>query len=82
MPAQTDQQQLARELVKNARAHAELFDAPPLPLTMFANDEGHDGLVQAQAQQQRVASRRAERAGQRMRQAALRVLWLRAGLEQ
>ena len=35
MPAQIDQQQLARELVEKARAYAELFDARPLRLTTF-----------------------------------------------
>ncbi len=34
MPAQIDQQQLARELVEKARAYAELFDARPLRLAI------------------------------------------------
>ena len=32
-----------------ARAYAELFDAPPLQLTTFPNDEGYDELVLARA---------------------------------
>ena len=32
-----------------ARAYAELFDARPLRLTTFANDEGYDELVLARA---------------------------------
>ncbi len=40
---------LAETPARMARAYAELFDARPLRLTTFANDEGYDELVLARA---------------------------------
>ena len=42
-----DGQDLRETPARMARAYAELFDAPPLLLTTFANDEGYDELVLA-----------------------------------
>lgn len=40
-----DQEDLRETPARMARAYAELFDARPLRLTTFANDEGYDELV-------------------------------------
>src|SRR5579864_833246 len=42
-----DQEDLRETPARMARAYAELFDAQPLRLTTFANDEGYDELVLA-----------------------------------
>jgi len=42
-----DREDLRETPARMARAYAELFDAPPLLLTTFANDEGYDELVLA-----------------------------------
>ena len=42
-----DQEDLRDTPARMARAYAELFDARPLRLTTFANDEGYDELVLA-----------------------------------
>ena len=42
-----DREDLRETPARMARAYAELFDAPPLRLTTFANDEGYDELVLA-----------------------------------
>ena len=44
-----DQEDLRDTPARMARAYAELFDARPLRLTTFANDEGYDELVLARA---------------------------------
>jgi len=44
-----DQEDLRETPARMARAYAELFDARPLRLTTFANDEGYDALVLARA---------------------------------
>jgi 3-phenylpropionate/trans-cinnamate dioxygenase ferredoxin reductase component len=44
-----DHEDLAETPARMARAYAELFSAPPLRLTTFANDEGYDELVLARA---------------------------------
>src|SRR5882672_4141848 len=44
-----DHQDLRETPGRMARAYAELFDARPLRLTTFANDEGYDELVLARA---------------------------------
>src|ERR1700740_3661134 len=42
-----DSEDLKETPARMARAYAELFDAQPLRLTTFANDEGYDELVLA-----------------------------------
>ncbi len=42
-----DQEELRETPARMARAYAELFDAQPLRLTTFPNDEGYDELVLA-----------------------------------
>jgi GTP cyclohydrolase IA len=42
-----DTEDLRETPARMARAYAELFDARPLRLTTFANDEGYDELVVA-----------------------------------
>jgi len=42
-----DREDLRETPARMARAYAELFDARPLLLTTFANDEGYDELVLA-----------------------------------
>src|SRR5579864_5030270 len=42
-----DSEDLRETPARMARAYAELFDARPLRLTTFANDEGYDELVVA-----------------------------------
>ena len=44
-----DREDLRETPARMARAYAELFDARPLRLTTFANDEGYDELVLARA---------------------------------
>ena len=44
-----DTEDLRETPARMARAYAELFDARPLRLTTFANDEGYDELVLARA---------------------------------
>src|ERR1700730_13051929 len=44
-----DREDLRETPGRMARAYAELFDARPLRLTTFANDEGYDELVLARA---------------------------------
>ena len=44
-----DREGLRETPARMARAYAELFDAPPLQLTTFPNDEGYDELVLARA---------------------------------
>jgi len=44
-----DHEDLAETPARMARAYAELFDARPLRLTTFANDQGYDELVLARA---------------------------------
>jgi len=44
-----DTEDLRDTPARMARAYAELFDARPLRLTTFANDEGYDELVLARA---------------------------------
>ena len=44
-----DEENLRETPARMARAYAELFDARPLRLTTFANDEGYDELVLARA---------------------------------
>ncbi len=44
-----DREDLRDAPARMARAYAELFDARPLRLTTFANDEGYDELVLARA---------------------------------
>ena len=63
-----DQEDLRDTPARMARAYAELFDARPLRLTTFANDEGYDELVLA----------RASRSGHCMRASPAAVLRRRA----
>ena len=44
-----DREGLRETPARMARAYAELFDAPPLQLTTFPNDESYDELVLARA---------------------------------
>ncbi|HYK27060.1 MAG TPA: GTP cyclohydrolase I [Streptosporangiaceae bacterium] len=44
---ETDSEDLRETPARMARAYAELFDAEPLKLTTFPNDEGYDELVLA-----------------------------------
>ena len=44
-----DREELRETPARMARAYAELFDAQPLRLTTFPNDEGYDELVLARA---------------------------------
>jgi GTP cyclohydrolase I len=44
-----DREDLRETPARMARAYAELFSAPPMRLTTFANDEGYDELVLARA---------------------------------
>ena len=44
-----DREEMRETPARMARAYAELFDARPLRLTTFANDEGYDELVLARA---------------------------------
>jgi GTP cyclohydrolase I len=44
-----DREEMRETPARMARAYAELFDALPLRLTTFANDEGYDELVLARA---------------------------------
>jgi GTP cyclohydrolase IA len=45
----TDREELRESPARMARAYAELFDAQPLRLTTFPNDEGYDELVLTRA---------------------------------
>ena len=45
-----DREEMRETPGRMARAYAELFDARPLRLTTFANDEGYDELVLARRQ--------------------------------
>ena len=44
-----DREELRETPVRMARAYAELFDAKPLRMTTFPNDEGYDELVLARS---------------------------------